>query len=244
MEPNAKHNIVSAELEQVKKLEIEIAVTDGDVLQKRLEQGRLLASLKNNVQGIEVWDRFVPDRLQMSRKTADNIINVAKWYVAHFDDGRADKEAHIAEIKQTGGKCEYRHDGFTSFNAIYELLSKQARKVKAASKPAKESRAKPKTTKPLKITQKQKLVLLENDNARLVRAIRSLDPQHPVLTEVNISILPDTQPARDVGRQKRSGGSPAKKAGVGKSKKAASGGQVSDIRPTPDQAMDDRLAAD
>ena len=54
------------------------------------------------------------------------IINVAKWYVAHFDDGRADKEAHLAEIQQTGGKCEYRHDGFTSFNAVYELLE-QAR---------------------------------------------------------------------------------------------------------------------
>jgi hypothetical protein len=244
MEHNTKHNIVASELEQVKKLESEIAVTDGDVLQKRLEQGRLLASLKNNVQGIEVWDRFVPDRLQMSRKTADNIINVAKWYVAHFDDGRADKEAHLAEIKQTGARSEYRHDGFSSFNAIYELLSKRARKVMAASKPRKEGEGKPKTSKPRKLTQKQQFILLRNDNQKLIHVVKGFDPQHPILTEINVSILPETQPKPDPVNGRRSGGSPAKKAGAGKSKKAAPGGQTKDTQPTPDQAMDDRLAAD
>jgi hypothetical protein len=243
MQPNAKHNIVSAELEQVKKLEGEIAISDNDVLQKRLEQGRLLASLKDNTQGIEPWEKWVPANLGMSRKNADNYVNLAKWYVAHFDDGRADKEAHLSAITQNGSRCEYRHDGYTSLNAVMELLSKRARKVKAL-KPAEENVKKPKASKPPKITQKQKLVLLENDNAKLVRAVQSLDPKHPVLAEVNLSILPDTQPKPDVGKQKRAGGAPAKKVGAGKSKKVASGGQVADTRPTPDQAMDDRLAAD
>ena len=74
MEPDGKHNIVAVELEQVKKLEGEIAVTDSDILQKRLEQGRLLASLKNNVQGIETGRRGPPN-LDFSRKTADNYIS-------------------------------------------------------------------------------------------------------------------------------------------------------------------------
>jgi hypothetical protein len=242
VESNAKHNIVASELERVKKLESEIAVTDGEVLQKRLEQGRLLASLKNNVQGIEVWDRFVPDRLQMSRKTADNIINVAKWYVAHFDDGCADKEAHLAEIKQTGGKCEYRHDGFTSFNAIYELLSKRARKVKAELKPAKEGQGKPKTSKPRKLTQKQQFVLLQNDNQKLIHVVKGFDPKHPILSEINVSILPETQQETDAGKPKRSGTSTTKKPAKGK--KATTDGQPKDTQPTPDQVVDDRLAAD
>jgi hypothetical protein len=242
VEPNAKHNIVSAELERVKKLEDEIAVTDSDILQKRIEQGRLLASLKDNTQGTEVWEKWVPANLGMSRKNADNYINLSKWYFAHFDHGKADKEAHIAEINKTGGKCEYRHDGYSSLNAVMELLSKRARKVKAASKPAKEGRTKAKAGKPPKITQKQKLILLENDNAKLVRAVRSLDPQHPVLTEVNMSILPETKPAPDVGKQKRSSGAAATKAAKGK--KPPTDGQVGDNQPTPDQAVDDRLAAD
>jgi hypothetical protein len=242
VEPNAKHNIVAVELEQVKKLEGEIAVTDSDILQKRIEQGRLLASLKNNVQGIETWQAWTAKNLDFSRKTADNYIALSRWYVAHFDDGCSDKEAHLAEIKETGGKSRYRHDGYTSFNAVYELLSIRSRKMKAASKPAKDDRTKAKAAKPLKITQKQKLVLLENDNAKLVRAVRSLDPQHPVLTEVKMSILPETKPARDIGKQKRSGGAAATKAEKGK--KPPADGQVGDNQPTPDQVMDDRLAAD
>jgi hypothetical protein len=83
VETNAKHNIVTAELEQVKKIESEIATTDSDVLQKRLEQGTLLASLKNHTQGIEVWEKWVPANLGFSRTNADNYINIAKWYVAH-----------------------------------------------------------------------------------------------------------------------------------------------------------------
>jgi hypothetical protein len=239
---NAKHNVVVDELQQVKKIEDEIAATDGDVLQKRLEQGRLLASLKNNTQGIEPWEAWTAKNLDFSRKTADNIINVAKWYVAHFDDGRADKEAHLAEIKQTGGKCEYRHDGFTSLNAIYEMLSKRARKAKAALKPAKESKAKTKTSKPQKLTRKQELVLLQNNNAKLIQVVKSFDPKHPVLAEVNISILPEDLPKPDVAKQKPSGGLLAKK--PTKVKKAPTGGQIKDTRPTPNPVGDDRLAAD
>ena len=77
MEHNSKHNIVTAELEQVKKIEIEIASHDNDVLQKRLEQGRLLASLKNNTQGIEAWEKWRAQQiLRFSRKTADNYISL------------------------------------------------------------------------------------------------------------------------------------------------------------------------
>lgn len=236
VETNAKHNIVISELQQVQKIEDEIAATDGDVLQKRLEQGRLLASLKNNTQGIEPWEAWVCKNLTFSRKTADNIINVAKWYVAHFDDGRADKEAHLAEIKQTGGKCEYRHDGFTSLNAIYEILSKRARKIKAELKPAKEGKAKPKATKPLKISQKQRLVLLQNDNAKLVQVVQSFDPKHPILSEINLTNLPESQPKPDPVKGKRSGGSTAKKPVKGK-KVAVTPGAI------PDQVGEDRLAA-
>jgi hypothetical protein len=231
LEHNSKHNIVTAELEQVKQIESEIAMSDSDVLQKRLEQGRLLASLKNNVQGIEVWEKWVPANLGFSRKNADNYVNLAKWYIAHFDDGTADKEAHLAAIKQAGGRCEYRHDGFTSFNSVYELLSKRARKVKAASMPAKKGRTKAKATKPPKISQKQKLVLLVNDNAKLVRAVQSLDPKHPILSEINMSILPEGKSKPDLKQRKRSGGSPAKKPMKGK--KAA----------TPEVITEDRLAA-
>jgi hypothetical protein len=236
MEHNSKHNIVTVELEHVKQIESEIATTDSDVLQKRLEQGALLASLKNNTQGIEVWEKWVPANLGFSRKNADNYINLAKWHVAHFDAGRADKEAHLVAIKQAGGKCEYRHDGFTSFNSVYELLSKRARKVKAASKPAKKGQAKAKAAKPLKISQKQKLVLLQGDNEKLVRAVQSLDPKHPVLAEVNMSILPESQPKADPVKGKRSGGSPAKRPAKGK--KAAVTPDV-----IPDQVGEDRLAA-
>jgi hypothetical protein len=242
VEPNAKHNIVAVELEQVKKLEGEIAVTDSDILQKRIEQGRLLASLKNNVQGIETWQAWTAKNLDFSRKTADNYIALSRWYVAHFDDGCADKEAHLAEIKQTGGKCEYRHDGFTSFNAVYEMLSKRARKVKAELKPAKEGKAKPKATKPHKLTQKQQFIILRNDNQKLIHVVKSFDPQHPVLAEVHMSIPPETQPKPDTVKGKGSGGSPAKKPVKGK--KAPTGGQVVDTQPTPDPVGDDRLAAD
>jgi hypothetical protein len=242
VEPNAKHNIVAVELEQVKKLEGEIAVTDSDILQKRLEQGRLLSSLKNNIQGIEVWEKWVPANLGMSRKGADNYINLSKWYVAHFDDGRADKEAHLAAIQQDGGKCEYRHDGYTSFMAVYELLSIRSRKVKAASKPAKKGATKAKAVKSPKISQRQKLVLLENDNAKLVRAVQSFDAKHPVLAEINVSLLPDSPPARDVVPQKRSRSSSAKKPAKGR--KPPTHGQAGDNQPTPDQVVDDRLAAD
>jgi hypothetical protein len=241
MEPDGKHNIVAVELEQVKKLEGEIAVTDSDILQKRLEQGRLLASLKNNVQGIETWQAWTAKNLDFSRKTADNYIALSRWYVAHFDDGRADKEAHLAEIKETGGKSRYRHDGYTSFNAVYELLSIRSRKMKAASKPAKDDRTKAKAAKPPKITQKQKLVLLENDNTKLIQVVKSFDPKHPVLAEINVSLLPDSPPARDVVPQKRSGSSSAKKPAKGK--KPPTDGQVGDNQPTPDQVADDRLAA-
>jgi hypothetical protein len=236
MEHNSKHNIVAVDLEKVKQIESQIAMTDSDVLQKRLEQGKLLASLKNNVQGIEIWEKWVPANLGFSRKNADNYINLAKWYVAHFEDGRSDKEAHLAEIEQTGAKNKYRHDGYTSWNAVYELLSIRSRKVKAASKPAKKSDIKPKAAKPPKISQKQQLVPLQKDNAKLVQVVQSLDPQHPVLAEVNMSILPVTQPKPDVGKQKRSGGSPAKKAV--KAKKGA-------VKPDaiPEQVGEERLAA-
>jgi hypothetical protein len=242
VEHNARHNIVASELEQVKKIESEIAVTDGDVLQKRLEQGRLLSSLKNNIQGIEIWEKWVPANLGMSRKNADNYINISKWFVAHFDDGRADKEAHLAAIQKDGGKCEYRHDGYASFNAVYELLSKRARKVKAALKPAKEGRTKAMAAKPPKITQKQKLMLLQSDNQKLIHVVKDFDPKHPILSEINVSLLPESQPARDVGKPKRSVGASAKKAAKGK--KPPTDGQVGDNQPTPDQVMDDRLAAD
>ena len=152
----------------------------------------------------------------MSRKSADNYINLSRWYVAHFDDGRADKESHLAAIQQNGGRCEFRHDGFTSFNAVYELLSKRARKVKAALKPAKKGKATPKPEKPQKLTQKQQFILLRNDNQKLVQVVQSLDPQHPVLAEVNMSILPEGKPTLDVGKPKRSGGSPAQNAMKGK----------------------------
>jgi hypothetical protein len=235
MEHNSKHNVVTDEIEQVKKIEIDIASNDSDVLQKRLEQGRLLTSLKNNTQGIETWEKWVPANLGFSRKNADNYINLAKWHVAHFDAGRADKESHLAAIQQNGGRPEYRHDGFTSFNAVLEILSKRARKVKAETKPAKKDQAKAKTAKPLKITQKQKLFLLVNDNAKLVRAVQSLDPQHPVLAEVNMSILPEGKPTLVVGKPKRSGGSPAKKAVKGK--------KAAPPNPIPEQVADERLAA-
>jgi hypothetical protein len=225
---NSKHNIVVDELEKVKTIEGEIATSNDDVLQKRLEQGKLLASLKNNTQGIEPWEQWVPANLGFSRKNADNYINLSKWYVAHFDDGRADKQAHLAAIKETGGKVEYRHDGITSFNAVYEILSKRARKVKTALKPHKAGET-TKVPKPKKLTQKQTLLVLRNDNTKLFRAVQSIDPKHPVLSEINLSILPEGRPTSD---QTRSNGSPAQK--VGKSKKTA----------TADQTADDRLAAD
>jgi hypothetical protein len=237
IETNAKHNIVTAELEQVKKIENEIAVTDSDVLQKRLEQGKLLASLKNNVQGIEIWEKWVPANLGFSRKNADNYINLSRWYVAHFEDGRADKEAHLAEIKQIGTKNKYRHDGYTSWNAVYELLSIRFRKVKAESKPHKDGKAKPKAAKPQKLTQKQQFILLRNDNAKLVEVVQSLDPQHPILGEINMLILPEAQPKPDPVKGKRSGGSPAKK--VVRVKKGA----VVTPDAIPEQVGEDRLAA-
>jgi hypothetical protein len=225
---NSKHNIVVDELEKVKTIEGEVAASDDDVLQKRLEQGKLLASLKNNTQGIEPWEQWVPANLGFSRKNADNYINLSKWYVAHFDDGRADKQAHLAAIKGTGAKAEYRHDGITSFNAVYEILSKRARKVKTALKPHKAGET-TKVPKPKKLTQKQTFLVLRNDNTKLFRAVQIIDPKHPVLSEINLSILPEGRPTSE---QTLSGGSSAKK--VGKSKKTA----------TADQIADDRLAAD
>ncbi len=46
MKNSSKHNVVIDELEQVKKIESEIANNDNDVLQKRLEQGRLLTAVR------------------------------------------------------------------------------------------------------------------------------------------------------------------------------------------------------
>jgi hypothetical protein len=236
MKHNSKRNVVINELEQVKKIEGEITSNDNDVLQKRLEQGRLLASLKNNTQRIETWEKWVPANVGFSRKNADNYINLARWYVAHFDDGRTDKETHLAAIRQNGGRCEYRHDGNTSFNAVYELLSKRARKVKAESKPAKKGQSKAKAVKAPKITQRQRLVLLANDNAKLVSVVQSLDPKHPILSEINRSILPEQKQVPSPAKPKPSGGVAAKKASA--RKKAAAPKRVGD------QAEGDRLAAD
>jgi hypothetical protein len=77
---------------------------------------------------------------------------------------------------------------------------------------------------------------LQNDNQKLVQVVQSLDPQHPILSEINMSILPETQPKPEVGKQKRSGGATVKK--LVKAKKAA-------VTPDaiPDQPGEDRLAA-
>jgi hypothetical protein len=139
-----------------------------------------------------------PANLGFSRKDADDNINFAKWHVAYFDAGRADKEARLVTIQQDGGKCVYRHDGYTGFNAVLETLSKRATKVKAASKPAEKGQRTAKTAKPPKIIQKQKLVLLQTDNVKLLRAVQSFDPKHSILNEVNMSILPEGKPVRDV----------------------------------------------
>jgi hypothetical protein len=66
--------------------------------------------------------------------------------------------------------------------------------------------------------------------------VQSLDPKHPILSEINVSILPETQPKPDTGKQKRAGGATAKK--PVKAKKAA--GTPDAI---PDQVGEDRLAA-
>jgi hypothetical protein len=142
------------------------------------------------------------------------------------------------EIKESGGKCEYRHNGFTSFNAVYELLSKQARKVKAALKPAKDAKGTAKVAKAPRVTQKQRLALLQNDNQKLVQVVQSFDPQHPILSEINVSILPETQPKPDLKQQKRARGATAKKAGKAKEATVVTPDAI------PDQVGgEDRLAA-
>jgi hypothetical protein len=165
----------------------------------------------------------------------DGFSRCARWYIAHFDDGRADKEAHLAAIQETGGKSEYRHDGFTSFFAVYELLSNRGRKVKAALKPAEKGQTKAKAVGPRNITQKQKLVFLQNDNAKLVNVVLSLDPKHPVLSEINRSILPESAPTPDLGGRCGLAGS---------TKKATTRRKAAASKELGDQADGDRLAVD
>jgi hypothetical protein len=195
--PNSKDNMIADALGRFLEIEGKIEGTEEQILLQRIEQGKALAELKEYTQGVEppiTWEAWVNGKLQCTRKTADNYINLARWYVPHFAAGKADKEKSLANRKE-GDKPEYRHDGFTSFNAVLEFLSKRARVVKALTKPVKEGTGKAKAAKPPKVSKKQKSEMIRKWSVNLYRVVQESDPKNPVLAAIDTAILFEDEPA-------------------------------------------------
>jgi hypothetical protein len=231
--PNTKDNMIKNALEEVRQIERDIGDSEEQILERRIKQGKLLAELKDYTQGVEppvTWEVWVSSNLTYSRKTADNYINLSKWYLAHFEAGKADKEAYLANRKP-GDKQQYRHDGFTSFNAVLEILSKRARVVKAATKPAKKGNGKAKAPKPRKVSKKDKFDLFHRWSAKLYEVVKNSDPKNPVLAEIDTAILFDAEPASLASQTEQPAVATAKPAAKQRKGDAGQGGG-------------DRLAAD